>query len=151
MRRYIQSLVVIAVAAAAAACDEKLSSIAGPDTPGLEPTFTSIQRGIFEAPGATGRRACVTCHTAAAGRIPPAGLNLDGGPEVYDRIVNVAARLKAGETIVIPSDPETSYMVRKAQGGPNINGARMPMNGPFLSVGQISILRRWIEIGAPRN
>ena len=150
MRRFIQSLMVIAVVAGAAACDEKLSSVAGPDTPNLEPTFTSIQRDIFEAPGATGRPACVNCHTAN-GRTPAAGLNLDGGPEVHGRIVNVAARLKTGETIVIPNNPENSYMVRKVQGGPNINGARMPMNGPFLSTGQISILRRWIELGAPNN
>jgi hypothetical protein len=151
LRRFIHSFLVITLAAAAAACDEKLSSIAGPDTPNLEPTFTSIQRDIFAARGATGRPACVSCHTTT-GRATPAGLlNLDGGPEVYDRLVGVAARLKSGETLIIPNNPDTSYLVRKVEGGPNINGGRMPFNGPYLTAGQISILRRWIAIGAPRN
>jgi mono/diheme cytochrome c family protein len=149
LRRYIPILCLIAAAAAAAACDEKLSSIAGP-TPDLTPTFSSIQSDIFAARDSSGRPACISCHSAN-GRTPSAGLNLDGGPEVYDRIVGVAARLRAGETYIIPGNPDASYMVRKVEGGPNINGGRMPLNGPFLSAGQITILRRWIELGAPRN
>jgi hypothetical protein len=150
LRRYIPIFFVIAAAVGAAACDEKLSDIAGP-TPNLTPTFTSIQRDVFSAKDSAGRPACITCHTTN-GRATPAGqLNLDGGPEVYDRLVNVSAPLKAGELYIIPNNPDASYLVRKVEGGPNINGVRMPMNGPYLTAGQISILRRWIEIGAPRN
>jgi len=53
--------------------------------------------------------------------------------------------------LVIPGDPESSYLVRKLEGR-DINGLRMPRNGPpYLTDGQITVIRRWIEIGAPRD
>jgi hypothetical protein len=52
----------------------------------------------------------------------------------------------------VPSDPENSYLIHKVEGRAGIVGNRMPNNGPpYLSAGQILILKRWIEIGAPRN
>ena len=30
-------------------------------------------------------------------------------------------------------------------------GVRMPLNGPYLTEGQVLVIRRWIEIGAPNN
>src|SRR6185436_10195754 len=53
-RRALCFTVLIAATAAFAACDEKLSSIAGP-TPNLEPTFSSIQAEIFESTDVGGR------------------------------------------------------------------------------------------------
>ena len=59
---------------------------------------------------------------------------------------------KAGAVRVIPGDPENSYIVHKVEGRPGIVGRRMPFSGePFLSAGQVLILKRWIELGAPRN
>jgi hypothetical protein len=53
---------------------------------------------------------------------------------------------------VIPGDPENSYLIHKLEGRPDIVGARMPLpSGPYLSDGQMRIIRRWIEIGAPNN
>ena len=53
---------------------------------------------------------------------------------------------------VNPGSPDTSYMVHKLEGVPGIVGRRMPFNGPpYLTDGQIQIMRRWIELGAPRN
>jgi hypothetical protein len=52
----------------------------------------------------------------------------------------------------VPGDPESSYLVHKVDGRRGIVGNRMPNDGPpFLTDGQIQILERWIEIGAPRN
>ena len=66
--------------------------------------------------------------------------------------MNVAGRQKPGAIRVIPSDPENSYIVHKVEGRSGIVGLRMPFSGPpFLTDGQILILRRWIEIGAPNN
>jgi hypothetical protein len=126
-------------------CDEKLSSIAGP-TPNLEPTFASIQLDIFQTTDAAGRSACTTCHTNV-GRNPTGGLNLL--PDfAYAQLVNVpAARPR-----VIPGDPENSYLIQKLEGRAGIAGRRMPNNGPpFLTDGQVRIIKRWIEIGAPNN
>ena len=70
----------------------------------------------------------------------------------YDQIVNVPSARKAGAIRVIPGDPENSYLVHKIEGRAGIVGARMPISGPpFLTDGQILILKRWIALGAPRN
>lgn len=147
MRRYAPAF-LLAAAAFTAACDEKLSSIAGP-TPDLAPTFSTIQRDVFGAADSTGRRACASCHTSV-GRVPSGGLDLSGDG-AYDRIVNRPANLKAGAIYIIPGDPDGSYMVQKLEGAPGISGVRMPFGGPYLQDGQIQIIRRWITNGAPRN
>ena len=59
-------------------------------TPGLEPTFTSIQRDIFESTDSAGRTACTTCHTST-GRNPSGGMNLNHDV-AYDQIVGAAVR-----------------------------------------------------------
>jgi hypothetical protein len=140
---------VMAAGLAAAACDEKLSKLAGP-TPNLEPTFASVQSQIFETTDAAGRVACTNCHTNV-GRNPSGGMNLTHAV-AYDQIVNVPSRGKPSAIRVIPGDPENSYIVHKLEGRPGIAGLRMPFSGaPFLTDGQILILKRWIAIGAPRN
>jgi hypothetical protein len=134
---------------AAAACDEKLSKLAGP-TPNLEPTFASVQSQIFETTDSAGRVACTNCHTNI-GRNPSGGMNLVHDL-AYDQIVNVPSARKAGAIRIIPGDPENSYLVQKLEGRPGIVGLRMPFSGaPFLTDGQMLILKRWIAIGAPRN
>lgn len=140
---------VLAACIAAAGCDQKLSELAGP-TPNLEPTFASIQQAILEATDSSGRTPCVTCHTST-GRAPAGGLNLNHDV-AYDQLVSVAARTKAGATRVIPGDADNSYLIQKLVGSTGIVGRRMPNNGPpYLSDGQILIIKRWIAIGAPRS
>jgi hypothetical protein len=149
MRPYICVLVVVALAAITSACDEKLSSLAGP-TPNLEPTFASVQANVFELTDSAGRTACTNCHTNV-GRNPSGGLNLLHDV-AYDQLVNHASLEKPGLLYVVPGDPDNSYLVHKVEGRAGIVGVRMPQNGPpFLSDGQVLILRRWIELGAPRN
>jgi hypothetical protein len=139
------SITVLAVAA----CDQPLSSIAGP-TPLLEPRFSSIQAQIFESTDSAGRRACISCHTNV-GRTPPAGLMLTHDV-AYDQIVNMPSTKKAGAIRVIPGDADNSYLVHKVEGLTDIVGLRMPYSGPpYLTDGQIMILKRWIALGAPNN
>jgi hypothetical protein len=148
MRQHLQVLVLCVAAVTATACDESLSKVAGP-TPNLAPTFSAIQRDIFEAADSSGRPNCNKCHSTV-GRAPSGGLSLDHDV-AYSSLVNVASTRKAGATRVIPGDPENSYLVHKIEGRPGIVGGRMPFNGPFLSDGQILILKRWIANGAPNN
>lgn len=148
MRRPGHIFFAIALAVGAAACDEKLSTIAGP-TPDLEPTFASIQTNIFELTDSAGRNACVSCHNATGARFN--GLNLLHDV-AYDQIVNVASQQKPTLKRVDPGNPDNSYLLHKVEGRSGITGGRMPFNGPpYLTSGQIVILRRWIELGAPRN
>ncbi len=147
--RYFAVLAAIAVAASTLGCDEKLSTIAGP-TPDLEPTFSSIQKEIFETTDASGRAACVTCHTASKVQFV-AGLNLDHDA-AYGQLVNVASREQPGLMRVAPSNPDASYIIHKLEGQSGIVGRRMPFSGPpYLTDGQIQIIQRWITIGAPNN
>jgi hypothetical protein len=130
-------------------CDEKLSTLSGP-TPNLEPTFASIQREILESTDSAGRTACTNCHTST-GRVPAGGMNLLHDL-AYDQLVNAPVLTKPGAIRVIPGNPDGSYLVQKLEGTSGIVGRRMPNNGPpYLTDGQILILRRWIAIGAPRN
>jgi len=66
--------------------------------------------------------------------------------DVCDRLVTPEG---ASLLRVAPGDPENSYMIHKLDGRPGIVGQRMPRGtGPFLSDGQILVIRRWIELGA---
>lgn len=144
-----QWLCVLLLAGAGAACDEKLSDLTGP-TPDLTTTFASIQREIFNARDSAGRPACTQCH-AAGGLAAATGLILTEGV-AYGNLVNRPSRLRPGEILVIPGDPSNSYLVRKLEGAPDITGVRMPFaGGPFLTTGQMAVIRRWIEQGAADN
>lgn len=146
MRRSTTICALLFTAAVTYGCDEKLSDITGP-TPDLEVSFTSVQQQIFNSTDAAGRQACVTCHTDQ-GRTPAGGLNLREGT-AYGTIVGVASRGKAGATLVVPGDPDGSYLVQKLEGAPGIVGERMPRTGgPYLTSGQLLVLRRWIQQGA---
>lgn len=140
---------LIAVCVTIGACDEALSDLTGP-TPNLTTTFSSIQQDIFQAADSSGRPACTGCHSTARG-VAPLGLDLTG-TAAYGNLVNVAARGKAGAIRVIPGDPENSYLVHKLEGRPGIVGERMPRGGgPFLSDGQMLVIKRWIELGAAND
>ncbi|WP_291985149.1 hypothetical protein [Luteitalea sp.] len=151
-RRVLRAATLIAsvgLLAFASGCDEKLSDIAGP-SPGLTPTYSSIAQNIFASTDGSGRTACTQCHTNQ-GRVPAANLNLL--PEAgYAQLVGVASVQKPGAIRVIPGDADGSYLVHKLDGRADIVGQRMPRNaGPFLTEGQMLIIRRWIDQGAQNN
>ena len=75
---------------------------------------------------------------------------LDG--RAYDALVGRPSTGKPGATRVIPGDPDNSYIVKKLEGASDIAGVRMPRgNGPFLTSGQMLVIRRWIQQGAQNN
>jgi hypothetical protein len=132
-----------------AGCDEGLSTLAGP-TPDLQPTFSSIQQNIFETTDAAGRSMCIGCHTDQ-GRTPAGGLNLRR-ETAYTALVGVRSGQRADLMRVAPGDPNSSYLVLKLEGHSQITGQRMPRTGgPYLTDGQMMIIRRWIERGAPND
>ncbi len=143
------AIVLAGLALATSGCDEKLSNLAGP-SPNLKPTFASISMEIFETTDSAGRQSCISCHTNV-GRTPAGGLNLLSGA-AYAALVGVASVQKPGATLVIPGNPDASYLVQKLEGDPSITGKRMPRNGPpYLTSGQMLVIRRWIELGAKND
>lgn len=135
------------VAGLAAGCDEPLRDLTGP-SPDLAPNFDSIRREIFQTTDLAGRTSCVTCHNTA-GRATAANLDLSVDP--YAAMVNVVSVQRRDLMLIVPGNPEASYLIHKLEGRSGIVGLRMPRTGPpFLTSGQIEVVRRWIEIGAPR-
>jgi hypothetical protein len=131
-------------------CDEKLSDLTGP-TPDLQPTMSSISAQIFTNTDSSGRRACSGCHTDV-GRTPAAGINLKDAATAYASLVGRPSTRKPGATFVIPGDPDNSYLVHKLEGRSDIVGVRMPIGGPpFLTDGQMLVVRRWIQSGAKND
>ena len=140
--RFLRWGLVIAVSAAASgACDEKLSDLTGP-TPNLKPTLSSIQSEIFS-------QRCIGCHNGT-GPFLPRVMNLTEGNS-YASLVGVTSIEKPALQRVNPGDPENSYIVHKVEGRAGIAGARMPFNGTPLTDGQILVIKRWIELGAPND
>jgi hypothetical protein len=52
---------------------------------------------------------------------------------------------------VAPGSAETSYLIHKLDGRSDIAGLRMPQGGPFLSTGDVQVIRTWIDQGAQNN
>jgi hypothetical protein len=149
LRIHLYVAVLSLAAMATTACDEKLQTVTGP-SPNLTPTFASIQKEIFETTEANGRQACVVCHTNV-GRTPAAGLNLLSAAS-YNALVSANSVAKPGEVLVIPGSPDASYLVKKLEGDGSIVGKRMPRNGPpYLTSGQVLVIRRWIQAGAKND
>jgi hypothetical protein len=143
-------LAVIVLGLGAVSCENvnKLSELTGP-TPNLSPSFATIQRDIIASSDSSGRASCVGCHTSQ-GRSPAGALDLSAN--VYGALVNAASRQKAGAVLVVPGDPDNSYLIQKLDGTAGIIGLRMPRNGPpFLTDGQVQIIRRWILLGAKND
>lgn len=101
------------------------------------------------APGAQLSRAVAKRFSSDVGRTPAGGLVLIEGRS-HSAIVGVPSRARAGAVLVVPGDAANSYLLNKLS-GVDITGQRMPRGGPFLSDGQIRIIRRWIELGADNN
>ncbi len=150
MRHLRVLLSVLPLTVLLSGCDEKLSDLTGP-TPNLAPTLSSIQSQIFTSSDSSGRRACASCHTDV-GRTPSAGLNLKDGASFAALVGRPSAR-KAGATFVVPGDPDASYLIQKLEAGrTDIVGSRMPLGGPpYLTDGQLLVLRRWIALGAKND
>jgi hypothetical protein len=66
-----------------------------------------------------------------------------------DDVVNVPTALNPAVILVIAGDPDESYLVRKLEGGPNIQGEQMPPDGAALDPAEIERIRDWIAAGAP--
>jgi hypothetical protein len=69
----------------------------------------------------------------------------------YNSLVGVTSPAKPGAVRVIPGDPENSYIIQKLEGRADIVGTRMPRGNSFLTEGQLLVIKRWIQLGAPNN
>jgi predicted CxxxxCH...CXXCH cytochrome family protein len=130
---------------------------AGNDTalePWSSPTVTTsleyqggFLEGEFCAVQSIVQIACVTgCHSAV---VAEGGLNLEYDP--YNAMVFQPSTQNPGQTLVVPRDPDASYLYQKMLGtGPTLQGAVMPPGGaldPYFLVP----VRDWILAGTPND
>jgi len=112
---------------------------------GAAVTLTQIQTQVFGP-------ICSGCHSGPTSNSLPSGMNLSNAAASHAALVNVVS-LQANPAIdrVEPGQPDSSYLIRKLEGGPNIAGDRMPQGGPFLDQATIDMIRQWISDDAPNN
>ena len=104
-------------------------------------TFTRVQNEIF-----TPTCAALGCHDHLAHQEEQ---QLTASV-AYAQIVNHPSVEMPQLQRVAPNDPANSYLYRKITGA-GITGDRMPQGGPYLSDGQIKLVRDWIRRGAPND
>ena len=108
------------------------------------PLFSRDIEPIFERRCSIG--GCHSVATAQAGLVLRPGL-------AYDALVNVPAQLSPGFRRVLPSQPDSSWLMRMLEEDPvRRNGSvRMPLSSTPLTENQIATIRNWIRSGAVRN
>lgn len=100
---------------------------------------------------------CATCHGAGE----DAGLRLGfqiSSAEIVSRLVNVSSAYASGYKLVVPGDPDNSWLYLKAAGSSATSGAQcqgvmncrqpMPPGGGTLPANDLANLRQWILDGA---
>jgi hypothetical protein len=74
------------------------------------------------------------------------GLALDGSTK--DRLVNKPSLEVPGKMLVVPGDPDASYLMEKLTSAKPTYGNRMPDMNSALDAGVIEGIRTWIKNGA---
>jgi hypothetical protein len=100
-----------------------------------EPTFTRVHEEVLQLSCAFS-----SCHGGTA-----SPLDLRDG-DAHAAMVGVAASVD-GEVLVIPFDPDGSYVVKKVENAGGIDGDPMPPSS-VISDQQLALLRDWISLGA---
>ena len=105
-------------------------------------TLTEVDADVFS-------KSCAfsSCHGASNGS---GDLDLRPG-HAYGAMVNVPSSKKADATLVIPGDPDNSYLILKLEGDPSIEGDSMPSKTPPIDQDRIDEVRSWIADGAQDN
>jgi len=66
----------------------------------------------------------------------------------HGNLVRVKSSQKPGEKLVVPGEPQHSYLLAKIRGEKGIRGSRMPIGRESLSVEQERVIDEWIAAGA---
>jgi hypothetical protein len=114
-------------------------ALLGCGEPELEPTFANVRAEVLG-----GSCAFSSCHGVSTGE-----LKLDGSQDDHARLVDAPSAAAVGEVLVVPGDPDASYLLKKLEGADDVVGDPMPPSGELLDAARIDLVRRWIEAGAP--
>ncbi|MCB9763772.1 MAG: hypothetical protein H6739_28645 [Alphaproteobacteria bacterium] len=115
-----------------AACGDKDTVDSSP------PTFTEVDTMLVQSCGFN------SCHGTGTG-----GLTLDGDGD-YDRLVNAASTGDPSRTLIVPGDPDNSYLLWKMLGLSAAAGEPMPPPSGGLDT-EAAMVQAWIEAGAAND
>ncbi len=103
-------------------------------------TFTEIRDDVLIPSCGFG-----ACHDGGSGGLT---LSEDDVGAIYDALVDAPSSVLPDETLVIPGDPDNSYLVKKLEGAVDIDGDPMPP--PYgIEDARVEDIRAWILAGAP--
>jgi len=102
----------------------------------LIPTFAQVRDDVLVPSCGFG-----SCHGSGE-----AGLQIDADMTA-DALVGVPSTVQAGAILVVPGDPDGSYLVAKLTEATGIDGEIMPPSGA-MSQDRIDTVRTWIDTGA---
>ncbi len=80
---------------------------------------------------------CTGCHTDGGTATPHFG-------EDPGNLINQKSNYYGGQTLVVPGDPESSFLYRKVRGTHEGSGDRMPPYGDGLSTDELTLIYGWI-------
>jgi hypothetical protein len=100
--------------------------------------LAKLQVNVFDS-------TCALSETCHRGKTPSAGLNLEA--PVHAKLVEVPSS-ESGRPLVVPGDPEASFLFEKITSDTPSHGARMPLGQP-LDAKDVESIRAWIVGGAP--
>jgi hypothetical protein len=88
---------------------------------------------------------CAGCHRSGTNQFLVLG-NKDAS---YDKLIGYVGH-ENGALVVVPGNPDSSYIYQKVTGAPGISGVRMPKDSPPLDDAQIALVHDWIAAGATK-
>ena len=106
-----------------------------------DPSFkTEIQPIFIENCAVAG------CHNSSAA----AGLDLSEN-FAYHNLVDKPSQQAQDKKLVLPSNPDDSYLIIKLENRQTNGTAQMPLGATPLSIDEIKIIKNWISKGAKNN
>jgi len=109
------------------------------------PALNEIQAAVFTPSCAT-----AGCHTGPASNGLPTGLDLSDADASFASLVNAMSQQSAGATLVVPGDPDASYLVQKIEGSAAVGTVMPPPPRTPLGADALAAIRQWITDGALR-
>mgnify|MGYP005840475211 CR=1 FL=1 len=142
-RRPLFAVLALALALGAAACGsrpEREGNASGPPPGERTEAIAAFEpaAAIFEASCAT-----AACHSTERG----AGQLVLSPQVARENLVDVPSNQQDGATLVVPGDPEGSYLLAKLRGDDGIRGSRMPIGRSPLSEEELATITEWIAGG----
>lgn len=124
--------------------------------PGLQPSYASIDRDLFQVSCGTSGTKAFNCH-ASSGAASSSFLDLTGDP--YPRLVGQTAVNPLGDRknliLVQPGDPANSFLITKLRLTTPLDphfGGGMPADAlGSICASSIDTVAQWITNGAERN